>query len=211
MYFPYPHTSDRYCLGISFLLVRLNNETCWTCSNTVTTCISSLDLIGMRGLCNGLGPAVFGLLFWLSNVHLSENEQEEGIGGLSAAAAEATVTTGTFNASVSPSVGTQAAPHEVSPPALSTFLFPPHLCAAIFYYSPFLPWFPLFLLFHHLSTSPFTTSLPPFLSVLSPYSPWLPFFLFALPPFLLFFPHPFSFPPSLPSLPPSPLLSLPAA
>ena len=29
-------------------------------------------LTGMRGLCNGLGPAIFGLLFWLSNVNLSE-------------------------------------------------------------------------------------------------------------------------------------------
>ena len=29
-------------------------------------------LTGMRGLCNGLGPAIFGLLFWLSDVNLSE-------------------------------------------------------------------------------------------------------------------------------------------
>ncbi len=29
-------------------------------------------LTGMRGLCNGLGPALFGLLFWLFNVSLSE-------------------------------------------------------------------------------------------------------------------------------------------
>ena len=29
-------------------------------------------LTGMRGLCNGLGPAVFGLIFYLSHVHLKE-------------------------------------------------------------------------------------------------------------------------------------------
>ena len=34
-------------------------------------------LTGMRGLCNGLGPAVFGLLFWLFNVSLSESEQAD--------------------------------------------------------------------------------------------------------------------------------------
>ncbi|CAI8045626.1 Hippocampus abundant transcript 1 protein [Geodia barretti] len=28
---------------------------------------------GIRGLCNGLGPALFGLLFWLSDVHLSDS------------------------------------------------------------------------------------------------------------------------------------------
>ena len=31
-------------------------------------------LTGMRGLCNGLGPALFGLLFWLFNVSLSGGE-----------------------------------------------------------------------------------------------------------------------------------------
>ena len=30
-------------------------------------------LTGMRGLCNGLGPAIFGLLFWMSDVNLSED------------------------------------------------------------------------------------------------------------------------------------------
>jgi MFS family permease len=30
-------------------------------------------LTGIRGLCNGLGPALFGLLFWLSDVHLSDS------------------------------------------------------------------------------------------------------------------------------------------
>ena len=29
-------------------------------------------LTGMRGLCNGLGPALFGLIFYLSHVHLKE-------------------------------------------------------------------------------------------------------------------------------------------
>ncbi len=33
-------------------------------------------LTGMRGLCNGLGPALFGLLFWLYNVSLSEGDDE---------------------------------------------------------------------------------------------------------------------------------------
>ena len=33
-------------------------------------------LTGMRGLCNGLGPAIFGLLFWLSDVNLSEDSVE---------------------------------------------------------------------------------------------------------------------------------------
>ena len=31
-------------------------------------------LTGMRGLCNGLGPALFGLFFWLFNVRLEEGE-----------------------------------------------------------------------------------------------------------------------------------------
>ena len=31
-------------------------------------------LTGMRGLCNGLGPALFGLFFYLSNVHLDQDE-----------------------------------------------------------------------------------------------------------------------------------------
>lgn len=30
-------------------------------------------LTGMRGLCNGLGPAIFGFLFWMFDVHLSED------------------------------------------------------------------------------------------------------------------------------------------
>lgn len=34
-------------------------------------------LTGMRGLCNGLGPALFGLLFWLFNVSLSGGNQAE--------------------------------------------------------------------------------------------------------------------------------------
>jgi MFS family permease len=34
-------------------------------------------LTGMRGLCNGLGPALFGLLFWLFNVSLSDGGQAE--------------------------------------------------------------------------------------------------------------------------------------
>ncbi len=34
-------------------------------------------LTGMRGLCNGLGPAVFGLLFWLFDVSLSESGQPD--------------------------------------------------------------------------------------------------------------------------------------
>jgi len=34
-------------------------------------------LTGMRGLCNGLGPAIFGLLFWLFNVSLSASEQAD--------------------------------------------------------------------------------------------------------------------------------------
>lgn len=29
-------------------------------------------LTGMRGLCMGLGPAIFGLFFYLSHVHLDE-------------------------------------------------------------------------------------------------------------------------------------------
>ena len=48
-------------------------------------------LTGMRGLCNGLGPALFGLLFWMFNVSLSDNtlsvgqtETMKGIGELSA-------------------------------------------------------------------------------------------------------------------------------
>ena len=48
-------------------------------------------LTGMRGLCNGLGPALFGLLFWMFNVNLSDNtldvgrtETMEGLGELSA-------------------------------------------------------------------------------------------------------------------------------
>ena len=35
-------------------------------------------LTGMRGLCNGLGPALFGLLFWLFNVNLSDNTLSVG-------------------------------------------------------------------------------------------------------------------------------------
>lgn len=35
-------------------------------------------LTGMRGLCNGLGPALFGLLFWMFNVKLSDNTMEVG-------------------------------------------------------------------------------------------------------------------------------------
>ena len=30
----------------------------------------------MRGLCNGLGPALFGLLFWMTDVHLSDDTDE---------------------------------------------------------------------------------------------------------------------------------------
>ena len=48
-------------------------------------------LTGMRGLCNGLGPALFGFLFWMFNVNLGDNTMEvgqtetmEGIGELSA-------------------------------------------------------------------------------------------------------------------------------
>ena len=33
----------------------------------------------MRGLCNGLGPALFGLVFWLSDVHLSGEGQTAGV------------------------------------------------------------------------------------------------------------------------------------
>ncbi len=33
-------------------------------------------LTGMRGLCMGLGPALFGLLFYLSDVSLSDNDAE---------------------------------------------------------------------------------------------------------------------------------------
>jgi len=33
-------------------------------------------LTGMRGLCNGLGPAIFGLLFWLSHVNLNDDALE---------------------------------------------------------------------------------------------------------------------------------------
>ena len=33
-------------------------------------------LTGMRGLCNGLGPAIFGLLFWLSHVNLNDDTLE---------------------------------------------------------------------------------------------------------------------------------------
>ena len=29
-------------------------------------------LTGMRGLCNGLGPAIFGFLFWVFHVNLGE-------------------------------------------------------------------------------------------------------------------------------------------
>ena len=51
-------------------------------------------LTGMRGLCNGLGPALFGLLFWMFNVNLSDNTleigQTEGLGDMSAADAVAT-------------------------------------------------------------------------------------------------------------------------
>ena len=51
-------------------------------------------LTGMRGLCNGLGPALFGLLFWMFNVNLSDNTlevgQTEGLGDVSAADAVAT-------------------------------------------------------------------------------------------------------------------------
>lgn len=32
---------------------------------------------GMRGLCNGLGPAVFGLIFYLFNVNLNEDEARQ--------------------------------------------------------------------------------------------------------------------------------------
>ena len=38
-------------------------------------CVSA----GMRGLCNGLGPALFGLFFWLSDVHLSGEGQATGL------------------------------------------------------------------------------------------------------------------------------------
>ena len=31
-------------------------------------------LTGMRGLCNGLGPALFGVLFYFSDVHLESFE-----------------------------------------------------------------------------------------------------------------------------------------
>jgi hypothetical protein len=37
----------------------------------------------MRGLCNGLGPALFGLFFYLSDVHLEEVQ----VGGMSVPAA----------------------------------------------------------------------------------------------------------------------------
>jgi predicted MFS family arabinose efflux permease len=40
-------------------------------------------LTGMRGLCNGLGPALFGLFFYLSDVHLEEVQ----VGGMSVPAA----------------------------------------------------------------------------------------------------------------------------
>ena len=31
-------------------------------------------LTGVRGLCNGLGPALFGLLFWLFHVNLNDSD-----------------------------------------------------------------------------------------------------------------------------------------
>ena len=34
-------------------------------------------LTGVRGLCNGLGPALFGLLFWLFNVSFSGVDHPE--------------------------------------------------------------------------------------------------------------------------------------
>ena len=46
-------------------------------------------LTGMRGLCNGLGPALFGLLFWLFNVSLSEVSGKEAAPDILAPAAAA--------------------------------------------------------------------------------------------------------------------------
>ena len=34
---------------------------------------------GIRGLCNGLGPAMYGLIFYLFHVDLNEQEGEEGV------------------------------------------------------------------------------------------------------------------------------------
>ena len=33
---------------------------------------------GIRGLCNGLGPALFGFVFYLFNVDLNENSNTDG-------------------------------------------------------------------------------------------------------------------------------------
>ena len=52
-------------------------------------------LTGVRGLCNGLGPAMFGLIFWLSNVSLSDNDSS-----LSTAATQSTANSTAATATV---------------------------------------------------------------------------------------------------------------
>ena len=53
-------------------------------------------ITGIRGLCNGLGPALFGLIFFLFDVHLNDHLVPEPVasGGISMMLAASNITGG---------------------------------------------------------------------------------------------------------------------
>ena len=74
---------------------------------------------GMRGLCNGLGPALFGLVFWLSDVHLSGEGQTAGVEqSFNSAAAGATNQPDSTNTTAAASTAAPAYEVEQNPVSL---------------------------------------------------------------------------------------------
>ena len=87
----------------------------------------TLPPTGMRGLCMGLGPALYGLLFWLSDVHLSEEGQGEGLVA-TATTSEATMATGAHsNFSGGPTLVPSHGDEVSLSLSLSLFSLPPSL------------------------------------------------------------------------------------
>ena len=81
---------------------------------------------GIRGLCNGLGPALFGLLFWLSDVHLSDSSVNIDPALAGAQATDIPAKTNTTAASI---------PHLDKVSSDNTMSLPPLCCLSLLSFS----------------------------------------------------------------------------